>query len=91
MSAKAGSYSADMDQAPYWVAILVAMNIMLLSDIRQLVPSPATGIVFVILPAHFLPVSAPHGSRATRDAWFKQWHGLLAATSGSEQARASDR
>jgi len=80
MSAKAGSYSADMDQAPYWVAILVAMNIMLLSDIRQLVPSSATGIcVFDIARAFLaglrcrrrmrLARPATHGSNSPRCFW----------------------
>jgi hypothetical protein len=50
--------SADVNSgAPLGWAILVIMNIMLSSDIRQLVPSPAVSIVSLILLALFLPVS----------------------------------
>jgi hypothetical protein len=53
---------------------------VLLSDIRPLVPSPAASIVSLILLGLFVPVpvdrvsvfSAPLGSRANRDARFKQ-------------------
>jgi hypothetical protein len=38
-------------QALHWVAILVTMNIMLLSGVQQLLPSPATSLVLLILLA----------------------------------------
>jgi hypothetical protein len=38
-------------QALHWGAILVAMNIMLLSGVQQLLPSPATGLVLLMLLA----------------------------------------
>jgi len=38
-------------QALHWVAVLVTMNIMLLSGVQQLLPSPATGLVLLILLA----------------------------------------
>jgi len=73
--------SVDVNRgAPLGWVTLVAVNIMLSSDIRQLVPSPAISIVSLILLALFLPVSvsrricfsAPHDSRATRAAWFER-------------------
>jgi len=36
-------------QALHWVAVLVAMNIMLLSGVQQLLPAPATSLVLLIL------------------------------------------
>ena len=38
-------------QALHWVAVLVAMNIMLLSGVQQLLPAPATSLVLLILLA----------------------------------------
>ena len=38
-------------QALHWVAVLVAMNIMLLAGVRQLLPAPATSLVLPILLA----------------------------------------
>ena len=38
-------------QVLHWGAILVAMNIMLLSGVQQLLPSPATGLVLLMLLA----------------------------------------
>lgn len=38
-------------QALHWVAVLVAMNIMLLSRVQQLLPAPATSLVLLILLA----------------------------------------
>ena len=34
-------------QALHWAAVLVAMNIMLLSDVQQLLPAPATSLVLL--------------------------------------------
>lgn len=36
-------------QAPHWVAVLVAMNIMLVSGVQQLLPTPATSLVLLTL------------------------------------------
>jgi hypothetical protein len=36
-------------QALHWVAVLVAMNIMLVSGVQQLLPTPATSLVLLIL------------------------------------------
>jgi hypothetical protein len=38
-------------QALHWVAILVTMNIVLLSGVQQLMPSPATSLVLLMLLA----------------------------------------
>lgn len=38
-------------QALHWVAVLVAMNIMLLSNIQQLISTPATSLALLILLA----------------------------------------
>jgi hypothetical protein len=38
-------------QALHWGAILVAMNIMLLAGVQQFMPSPATGLVLLMLLA----------------------------------------
>jgi hypothetical protein len=38
-------------QALHWVAVLVTMNIMLVSGVQQLLPSPATSLVLLILLA----------------------------------------
>jgi hypothetical protein len=38
-------------QSVHWVAILVAMNIMLLSGVQQFVPAPATSLVLLLLLA----------------------------------------
>jgi hypothetical protein len=38
-------------QALHWAAVLVAMNIMLLSGVQQLLPAPATSLVLLILLA----------------------------------------
>jgi len=36
-------------QALHWIAVLAAMNIMLLSGVQQMLPTPATGLVLLIL------------------------------------------
>jgi len=38
-------------QAFHWIAVLVAMNIMLLAGVQQLLPAPATSLVLLILLA----------------------------------------
>jgi hypothetical protein len=38
-------------QSVHWVAVLVAMNIMLLSGVQQFVPTPATSLVLLLLLA----------------------------------------
>jgi hypothetical protein len=38
-------------QALHWVAVLVAMNIMLVSGVQKLLPTPATSLVLLILLA----------------------------------------
>jgi len=38
-------------QALHWVAVLITMNIMLLSGVQQLLPTPATSLVLLILLA----------------------------------------
>src|ERR1700760_4527629 len=38
-------------QAIHWVAVLVAMNIMLLSGVQQFVPTPATSLMLLLLLA----------------------------------------
>jgi hypothetical protein len=38
-------------QAVHWIAVLVTMNIMLISGVRQLLPSPATSLVLLTLLA----------------------------------------
>jgi hypothetical protein len=38
-------------QAVHWTAVLVAMNIMLLSGVQQLLPAPATSLVLLMLLA----------------------------------------
>jgi hypothetical protein len=38
-------------QSVHWVAVLVAMNIMLLSGVQQFVPAPATSLVLLLLLA----------------------------------------
>jgi hypothetical protein len=38
-------------QALHWVAVLVTMNIMLLSGVQQLLPTPATSLVLLMLLA----------------------------------------
>ena len=38
-------------QALHWVAVLVAMNIILISGVRQLLPTPATSLVLLTLLA----------------------------------------
>ena len=38
-------------QAVHWVAVLVMMNIMLLSGVQQLLPTPATSLVLLVLLA----------------------------------------
>ena len=35
-------------QAVHWIAVLVAMNIMLLSGVQQLLPAPATSLVLLM-------------------------------------------
>ena len=36
-------------QAPHWVAVLVAMNIMLVSGVQHLLPTPVTSLVLLTL------------------------------------------
>jgi hypothetical protein len=38
-------------QAAHWIAVLVAMNIMLLAGVQQLLPAPATSLVLLMLLA----------------------------------------
>jgi hypothetical protein len=38
-------------QALHWIAVLIAMHIMLLSGVQQLLPTPATSLVLLILLA----------------------------------------
>jgi hypothetical protein len=38
-------------QALHWIAVLVTMNIMLVSAVQQLLPTPATGLVLLTLLA----------------------------------------
>jgi hypothetical protein len=38
-------------QSAHWVAVLVAMNVMLSSGVQQFVPAPATGLVLLLLLA----------------------------------------
>jgi hypothetical protein len=38
-------------QALHWIAVLVAMNIMLLTGVQQLLPAPATSLVLLMLLA----------------------------------------
>ena len=38
-------------QALHWIAVLVTMNIMLVSGVQQLLPMPATGLVLLTLLA----------------------------------------
>jgi hypothetical protein len=38
-------------QSVHWVAVLVAMNIMLLSGVQQFIPTPATSLVLLLLLA----------------------------------------
>jgi len=38
-------------QAAHWAAVLVTMNIMLLAGVQQILPSPATSLVLLILLA----------------------------------------
>jgi hypothetical protein len=38
-------------QSVHWVAVLVAMNVMLLSGVQQFIPTPATSLVLLLLLA----------------------------------------
>jgi hypothetical protein len=38
-------------QAAHWAAVIIAMNIMLISRVQQLMPTPATGLVLLVLLA----------------------------------------
>jgi hypothetical protein len=38
-------------QALHWIAVLVTMNILLIAGVQQLLPTPATGVVLLILLA----------------------------------------
>ncbi len=38
-------------QSVHWVAVLVAMNIMLLSGVQQFIPTPATSLMLLLLLA----------------------------------------
>ena len=38
-------------QAVHWVAVLVAMNVMLLAGVQQFLPTPATSLVLLMLLA----------------------------------------
>jgi hypothetical protein len=46
---KQGRVQLILTQALHWGAILVAMNIMLFSGVQQLLPSPATSLVLLML------------------------------------------
>jgi hypothetical protein len=43
-------------QSVHWVAVLVAMNVMLLSSVQQFVPTPATSLVLLIFCLSLLPI-----------------------------------
>jgi hypothetical protein len=65
------------------VAILAAMNILLLSDIRQLVPSPAISIIFLTLLALFLPVSVSPRNCFLGAAWLSRYPRRMVQTVGA--------
>jgi hypothetical protein len=44
-------FSWGWTQSVHWVAVLVAMNIMLLSGVQQFIPAPATSLVLLLLLA----------------------------------------
>src|SRR5215468_5963162 len=48
---KQGRVQLILKQALHWSAILIAMNIMLFSGVQQLLPSPATSLVLLMLLA----------------------------------------
>jgi len=82
---KQGRVQLILKQALHWSAILIAMNIMLFSGVQQLLPSPATSLVLLMLlalgtflaglhlssvPVCFLGLSMALAVPAL--AWFKQ-------------------
>ena len=46
-----GRFRLIWTQSIHWVAVLVAMNIMLLSGVQQFVPTPATSLMLLLLLA----------------------------------------
>ena len=46
-----GHWRLIFKQVLHWGAVLVAMNVMLLAGVQQLMPSPATGLVLLMLLA----------------------------------------
>jgi hypothetical protein len=48
---KQGRLRLIWTQSVHWVAVLVAMNIMLLSGVQQFIPAPATSLVLLLLLA----------------------------------------
>jgi NO-binding membrane sensor protein with MHYT domain len=48
---KQGRFRLIWTQSVHWVAVLVAMNIMLLSGVQQFIPAPATSLVLLVLLA----------------------------------------
>jgi hypothetical protein len=57
-------------QAVHWIAVLVAMNIMLLSGVQQLLPAPATSLVLLMLLALGWPGSILLRSNCAFSGWF---------------------
>ena len=51
MDGKQDRWRLIWTQALHWVAVLVTMNIMLVSGVQQLLPTPATSLVLLILLA----------------------------------------
>jgi hypothetical protein len=51
MDSKQARWRLIWTQALHWVAVLVTMNIMLVSGVQQLLPTPATSLVLLILLA----------------------------------------
>jgi hypothetical protein len=51
LDGKQGRWHLIWTQALHWVAVLVTMNIMLVSGVQQLLPTPATSLVLLILLA----------------------------------------
>ena len=48
---KEGQIRLIWTQALHWIAVLITMNIMLVSGVQQLLPTPATGLVLLTLLA----------------------------------------
>jgi hypothetical protein len=72
-------------QSVHWVAVLVAMNVMLLSSVQQFVPTPATSLVLLILLAlgTFLADFIYHCSRYAFWVYRSPWRCPLCRGSNS--------